>query len=1085
MHEHTPKKLGFAGRVSELFLRHREFSVLTIIVLASWGLLSFVLTPKQYNPDIVAPAFSIVTEFPNASASEVYEFITRPMEDKLSELPEVDEISSESYPGGRSVVVAKFFIGSDREAAKVTLNQKLRDNINLKPVGAYEPVIVSIDPDDVAILDLGLVSDTLSESSLRKLGTDVADELKLVPGVSRVELKGGRVNHLQVEIDAGRLDAHGLSVEQVSGAIASANAVFTVDTLEGDTRNPVVNVSGNIRSEDDLRDLVLAQGGDAIVRLGDVATVSYGPGEITNFVRLGDRQGDVPVVHIALSKLRGTNATSVSRAVLAKAEELESGMIPDGVTLRVLRDEGKTAQEEIGKLSGNLFQSIAIVGIVLYAFLGFRNAIVVALSIPLTLLSVFAAGLLAGQTVNRITLFALILSLGLLVDSATVVVENINRFLRARPEGDRIRTIAEAVDEVGMGLVMSTVTTLFAFFPMAFVTGMMGPYMGPIPFFVPAALIASLLIAFTINPFLASVFSSGEGTADRPKRENIFIRAVHRVEDVYERTLSRMLAHPRTRRKVLFGALALLLFSLALPGTGIVPFRMLPKADKEQFYVYLDLPQGTDVSRTEAASVAVSETLLSDPEVEYAARFVGESQVIDFNGLFKGSGARVGEHQATVKAGLTRPDERDETSEEIATRVRSALSDVTLEYPDLSVQIVEDPPGPPVLATFLLKVKGDDESLREAIAADFERTVRGIDGMTDIETTVPERSVHYVYEVDTDKAELLGVAPAQISPVLRTALSGVSAGLFHQSEEGGRKAEQEFIVVRFDAESRDSVDDLSKIMLHAEDGTAVPLSELIREVPETVPYPIASDERRRVTNVSAELEGRSVIYAVLDLFPKLLSYELPDVESRLVSWSPMGAEYEVVGTGERYRIELGGEWKLTLEVFRDLGIAMGVAIFLIYFVLVAQFRSLKIPLLVMATIPLALIGVLPGFAVLYAVKGTYFNATSMIGVIALAGIVVNNAIIYLEYVNELKEDGVPLRQALVSAGRTRLLPILLTSVTTILGSLTIVSDPVWEGLAWAIIFGLSVSTFLTLVIFPLLYFVFERKLWTNSGILES
>lgn len=1072
-----PKKLGFAGRIAELFLRNRELSVLTIIVLAAWGALSFVLTPKQYNPDIVAPAFSIVTEFPNASATEVYEFVTRPMEDRLSELPAVDEITSESIPGGRSVVTVKFDIGSDREAAKVTLNQKLRDNINLKPVGALEPVIVSIDPDDVAILDIALASEILSESSLRKLAHDLADELKLVPDVSRVELKGGRVNHLQVELDAEKLAVYGLSVDRIEAEIASANAVFTIGTLEGDTRNPVVNISGNIENADELRNLVVARDGDAFVRLGDVAAISYDPGEITNHVRLADRENDTPVVHVALSKLPGTNATTVSRAVLAKAEELEARIIPDGVTLSVLRDEGRTASEEIRKLTGNLVTSIAIVGVILYAFLGFRNAIVVALAIPLTLLAVFAAGLLSGETINRITLFALILSLGLLVDSATVVVENINRFLRERPDGDRIRTIAEAVDEVGMGLVMSTVTTLFAFFPMAFVTGMMGPYMGPIPFFVPAALIASLLIAFTINPFLASVFSGRRATTrEAQPKENAFTRSVHRIESSYASLLSQLLERSRLRKRVLIGALILLLISLALPATGTVPFRMLPKADKEQFSVYLDLPQGTDVSRTETVSRAVSEDLLSDRSVEYIARFVGESQVIDFNGLFKGSGARTGEHQATVKVGLTHPDERSETSEDIATRVRASLENVVRTYPDLTVQIVEDPPGPPVLATFLVSVKGPDEAVREMIATDFERVARGIEGVVDIETTVPERGIHHVYRVRTDKAELLGVAQATIASTLQTALSGSSVGLFHGSETGARKAEQEYILVRFAEDSRDETGDLTGIRLPSASGVAVPLSELIEEVTETIEYPIATDNRRPVTHVSAEMEGRSVIYGVLDLFPTLLSYELPG-GSRLVSWSPLYAEYESMETGERYRVELGGEWELTLEVFRDLGIAMGVAIFLIYFVLVGQFRSLRIPLLVMATIPLALVGVLPGFAILYALKGTYFNATSMIGVIALAGIVVNNAIIYLEYLSELRQKRLPIGEALVTAGRTRLLPIILTSVTTILGSLTIVSDPVWEGLAWAVIFGLSVSTFLTLVIFPLLYFTFERRKW--------
>lgn len=1076
--------LGPAGRIVGVFLRNRELSVLTIIVLAAWGILSFVLMPKQYNPEIVAPAFLVTTDFPGASASEVHELITRPMEDKLSELPDVDEISSQSFPGGRSMVTVKFYVGSDREAAKVTLNQKLRDNIAEKPRAANEPVIQSIDPDDVPILDIGLSSPALSESSLRKLAFDAADDLKLATGISKVEIKGGRTNHLEVTLDGSLLAARGLSADEAIAAISGANDVYTSDTLRSDSRHTTVNVIGAITDADALSDIVIRHEGNSIVRLRDIGTVSYGPGEITDYVRKtsADRTS-TPVVHIALSKLKGANSTDVASGALARLEALKGNLIPSDTEVTLLNDEGKTASDEIGKLTFDLAKSIAIVGVLLYFFLGFKNSLIASISIPLVLLAVFGTGLLFGQTVNRITLFALILSLGLLVDDAIVVVENIARYFRLYPDEKRLTLIIRAVDEVGGALALSTFTMALAFVPMAFVGGMMGPYMGPIPFFVPVALFASLIFAVTINPFLAYIFAKGSlGKKDEHAYESgFFYRLIKRIEARYATFLSSLITGEQKRRRFLVGTFAILVLSLILVVTPLVPFRMLPKADKDQFYAYLDLPDGASIGQTDAVTKALEREMLAENGIESVESFVGESQVIDFNGLFKGSSGRVLESQATIKAHLIRHTERDLTSEEIATALRHRLDTFVAEHPDATIRLVEDPPGPPVLATFLLKVKSSDDTLREQIVRDLEPLVRATRGIVDIDTSLPERGMQLRYQVDQEKAGLLGIAPREIVSALHTALSGSSVGLYHASLRPDlRKPEQEHIIVRFSEESRDDERDLSLITLAGTDGIRIPLTEVLIPTKETIDTPIASDERQRTSYLSGEMEGRSVIYAVIDLFPALLDYRLPDGTGERTSWSLLGTSYEDPVTHATASIEIGGEWDLTLEVFRDLGIAMGLAIFLIYFVLSAKTESLFIPLLIMVSIPLSLIGVLPGFAVLQAVKGTYFNATSMIGVIALAGLAVKNAVIYLEYLEPLKKAGKPIEEALVEAGRIRLLPIVLTSLAAILGSLTIVSDPVWEGLGWSIIFGLTASTVLTLVVFPLVYYVFEKDSWYHT-----
>ncbi|MFA5962140.1 MAG: efflux RND transporter permease subunit [Parcubacteria group bacterium] len=1078
------EKLGLAGKITRLFLQKKELSILAIIVIAVWGTFSFILTPKQYNPEIVAPAFIITTDFPNADASEIYELITRPMEDKISELTKIDNISSQTFPGGRSMVMVKFLVGSDLENAKVELNQKLQDNIGLKPAGAMDPVVQAIDPDDVPILDIGLSSGILSESTLRKLAFDVSDELKQAKGISKVEIKGGRINNLFVEPRAGELSARNISLFEIMGAITSANGVFSVNPIEGAKRNPLLDVSGNIRNVEDLKNLVLRQEGGAILRLGDIAEITYGPGEITSFVSVAKKnEADVPVVHIALSKLKGTNATTVSSDVIGKLEKFKGTMISQDVKVEVLRDEGKTSSEEISKLTFDLTKSILVVAVLLMLFLGFRNAMTAAVSIPLVLLAVFGVGLLAGQTVNRITLFALILSLGLLVDDAIVVIENVARYFRLYPQENRIKLIVRAVDEVGGALALSTLTMAIAFIPMAFVTGMMGPYMAPIPFFVPAALFASLIFSVSINPYLALIFTPKNDPNIKRKsyEEGFFFRQFKKLEERYTKWLKYFLATAGRRKKIISVVAVIFVFSLILPLTPLVPFRMLPKADKNQVYVYINLPNGTAVGETQADAKSIEELILENSEVQNVESFVGEAPVVDFNGLFRGSSFRLFQNQATLRVNLTESNERNISSEKLAQEFVNVTSPYLSEHPNIKMRIVEDPPGPPVLATFLLKIESRDEKNREQMARDFEAEIENIPGVIDLDLSTPERTLDYTYRIRTDKAELLGVAPTDISTLLHVALSGFAVGQYHEVTPGNsRKPEQEYIILRLPKDDRNTEEDLAKIEIPSRNGTSVPLLEIIEKTDSATDLPILSDDRRQATYLSAEMNNRSIVYAVLDFFPKLLKYKLPDGNGKVVAWNLLGAEYENTQTHEHYFVKIDGEWKLTLEVFRDLGLAMGVAIFLIYFVLAAKSESLFVPLLLMVSIPLGLIGVFPGFAILNALKGTYFNATSMIGVIALAGLSVKNTVIYLEYLEPLKKLGKPMIEALVETGRIRLLPITLTSLTAILGSLTIITDPVWEGLAWALIFGLTASTFLTLVVFPIIYYMVEHKKWDTS-----
>ena len=1075
--EAARKKLGLAGRMAEAFVKNQQLNLLAILFITTIGIISFIIIPKAYNPDIVAPAFLITTDFPGATVNQVHELVTRPMEDVISELPAIDQLVSHSFDGGQSVVMVQFKVGTPAENAKISLSQKLRDNMFLKPIGALDPSLSTLDPDDVPVISIALTSSERSPEALRALAFDVADQLKLTPGASKVSVVGGRRENLNINLDSAKLAEHHLSVSDITKVLRASNGVYSAETLKNDTGIEMIRVNGNILSADAAKHIAITPSLDSPLTLGDIAEITQGPGEIISDVRLVQKEGAAQeTAYVTIAKIKGSNISTVTEAVKAKLAVIQNRREFSTVNFSVLRDDGATASEEISTLTKHLVISVIIVVIILMAFLGLRNSLIVAISIPLTLLASFAVGLLAGQTVNRITLFALILALGLLVDDAIVIIENVHRTIKNNPGKHKATLIIQAVDEVGMGVFMSTITILLAFIPMAFVSGMMGPYMAPIPFFVSVTLLISLLIAFTINPALTGIFSSHTSE----EHENMFTRAIGRIENQYALLIGTLVGDRRKKRLVLTGALLLLFAALLLPAFKVVQFRMLPKANKQQFSIYLDMPQTATYARTNAVSGEIEKALLDDKNITSVESFVATSPISDFNGLFKGSFMRSGENMATLKVNLTPHTERSETSEQLALAIRQTLNEQVLaREPDAKITVVEDPPGPPVRSTFFLKIQGRDDALIESTTRDIEQLAKRLDGVVDLATTAPERSIEKQYVVDSEKATRLGIPSGALMETLHASLSGSTVARFTTGATDRRESEQQSVIVRMGPSDRNDSADLSRITVRSAQGNSVPLFELLIAAPLARQSEITTDNREQVMYVSGEMGARSVMYAVLDLFPKLLTYHLSDGIGHVASWSPFGITYENAA-GQQVSVRIDGEWKLTLEIFRDLGIAMGVALMLIYFVLVLQLRSLIAPLLIMATIPLALIGVLFGFALLAFTKGTYFNATSMIGVIALAGIVVKNAIIYLAYLDELKERGMGLNAALMEAGRVRLLPIFLTSMTAILGSLTIIADPVWEGLAWAIIFGLSVSTVLTLIIFPLLYQTFEGKKWERS-----
>jgi len=1059
------KKLTIGGKLAKIFVHNQRLGLLVVLVLFFFGVISFIATPKQYNPEISAPAFNIITEFPGASSTEVERLITEPMEDKVKDIHGVDEVMSRSIDGGVSIVTVKFDVGASVEDSKIKIISKIFGNMDLKPQGANDPIIKEINPDDVPIITIALSSETLDLISLRKIALEFQNELNLIDGATNVEVVGGYKNEYKIIIDPGKLQSTHTSLYSIISAIESSNNRFLVGEINSGDKKEEISIDGQYTSIEMLQKFPITNDNGAIVYLEDIATVTEDTEEKDNIVRYKTTENrDQNTVFISVSKRKGENISNIANKVLEKVSAFQSKSDPALISLKVLRNEGQVASESISGLTMNLFTSIIIVSLILLYFLGSSASFIVAITIPLTLATVFGIGFLGGQTINRITLFALILSLGLLVDNSTVVIENITRHLRDKDKDPD--TIVHAVDEVGPGLIMSTATTLLAFFPMAFITGMMGPYMKPIPFFVPAALVVSLVLAFTVNPFLIGKI------INRKNAKPIEIKQkLGKILVKYRALLTSLLASKSKRRNIFIISFLLLSLAVLLPAVGIVKFRMLPKADTEQFYVYLDLPKGTQISKTDQIVNEIEDFFLDNKEVVSTQSFIGTAPILDFNGLFKGTSARVGENQATIRVNITHHNDRDIKSEDLVAQIRPELLEHIKLYPEASIQVIEDPPGPPVLATALMKIQGENMDKIYEISTDVENMFRTTEGIVDVDTSRDENQSELSYKINHDKLLLAGISEEQLIQTLHVLLNGYNISTIHDSEE-----EQHFINIRLKDSKREQITDLDEIFIHNQRGEQIPFTELVTAEYTSTKPTIYHDEKVRTVYVFGEMSGRSITYGTIDVFKKLWNYTLPSGKGERTGVSLFGLEY-TDSDGSIYNLRWGGEWELTLEVFRDLGIAMMVAVFLIYFILVVQFHSFVTPILIMITIPLSLIGVLPGFAILGAIKGVYFTATSMIGVIALAGIVVNNAIIFVEQLKVYQDEGRTIEYALIETGVTRLQPILLTSLTTVLGSLTIVNDPVWAGLAWAIIFGLSLSTILTLIIFPILFYSTQKKHW--------
>ncbi|ULA66942.1 MAG: RND-type efflux transporter, transmembrane pump [Nitrospira sp.] len=1060
---HAPAPLGVSGRLAALFVGSK-LTPLIIIASLLLGLFAILLTPREEEPQIVVPMADVWLPFPGASAKVVEEQVTKPIERKLSEIKTVEYLYSISRPGG-ALIIVRFYVGEPMEQSLVDLYDKLMSNQDLLPPGAAPFQVKPRDVNDVPIVTLTLSSERYTDFQLRQLGDQVLEDAKRVPGTASGFVVGGRGRELRVQIDPTRLKAYGLTPLRVASVIQGENLALPTGRFESRNESFLVETGRFIRSKDDLDGVVVGVNEQRPVYLRQVAEVIDGPSETNQYVWFGEgargasaSSAEVPAVTVAIAKQAGTNAVTVAQGVIRKVDEMKGRLIPADVRVTVTRDYGETADEKANELLWHLLIAVVAVVVFLGLTLGFRPAFVVSIAIPLTLALTLFISMLIGYSINRVTLFALIFSIGILVDDAIVVVENTYRHLKLRLLPHREASLF-AVDEVGNPTILATLTVIAALLPMAFVSGLMGPYMRPIPVNASIAMFVSLLVAFIVIPwFCQTCYRPGVQMADVD--HDAFEES--RSYRLYRRLLAPVLSHPAMAYLVLAVIALLLAGSLLLFWTRDVVVKMLPFDNKSELQLVIDMPEGTTLEETARATKALTQYVRTIPELRDYQAYVGTASPFNFNGLVRHYYLRDQPHEADIQINLEAKDRRQAQSHDIAQRIRPAVQDIGRQY-GANVKVVEVPPGPPVQSVLVAEIYGPEYDRQIEIAKDVRRMFETTAGVVDVDDYLEAEQVKYVFTVDRAKAALAGISSEEIVRTLRLALEGADVGLVHIPKE--RRPVQ--VKLRLPIIERTGLEHLGEIALRTTAGHMVPLSELIRGEQTVREKAIYHKNQKPVVYVIADVggtgpdKGESPVYGVMGIGKKLEQYALPegyrlDQQYAVQPWSE-----------QRFAMKWDGEWHITYETFRDMGIAFAAALLLIYLLIVAQFQSFLTPVVIMAPIPLTLIGILPG----HWLTGSYFTATSMIGFIALAGIIVRNSILLVDFIQHQEAAGIALVEAVIRAGAIRTRPILLTAAALMVGAFVIILDPIFQGLAVSLLFGVGASTVLTLIVIPVLYYL--------------
>ncbi len=1072
-------KLGFSGRIARAFYEN-ELTPLLALAAMLMGVFAVLVTPREEEPQIDVTMVNVIVPFPGASAEQVESLVSSPLEQVLGEINGVKHIYSTSQPGV-AVLTVQFEVGQKRTAAIVRLYNAIYSNRDWRPagVGIQEPLIKPKGIDDVPVITLTLWTKDADRGAydLSQVAHSIEAEIKRVRGTRNVYTIGAPDNIVHVLLDPQRLAGHGLSVGGLTQALQSANVVLQAGSVVDNNTTSPVQAGQFLADRDEVANLIVGAHDGHPVYLADVADITAGPDQPEQAVWFGagpaaakrgiDLKGSAPAVTIAVTKQPGTNAIDVTDAVLARMQQLRGTYIPDGVHYTETRNYGVTANDKAQKLIQKLiFATFSVVILVIVA-MGWREAIVVGAAVIVTLAATLFASWAWGFTINRVSLFALIFSIGILVDDAIVVVENIHRHLQ---KGGTIReVIPRAVNEVGGPTILATFTVIAALLPMAFVSGLMGPYMSPIPINASMGMIISLAIALIFTPWLTRRLL-GTATAQHGshKTESKLNAAIQRL---FQRVLTPFLRGEQSRKRrhqLYIGIGVAIVVAVGLAGVKLVVMKMLPFDNKSEFQVVVNMPEGTALEETTRVLNELAAQIQTVPEVTDYQLYSGTAAPINFNGLVRQYYLRKAPELGDIQVNLVDKHHRNRKSHEIALAVRPALTKIGKKY-HASVQIVEVPPGPPVQAPIVAEVYGPEYTAQRILA----KTIRGLFDSTkdivDVDDSVEAPAKRYIVDIDRSKAALLGVDQATAVQTLAAGLSGVDAAYVHT----GRERYPIPVRLELPVAEKARIDDVLALQVPSTRGVLIHLSEIVHVRETTWDGAIYHKDLLPVVYVTGDMAGKldSPLYGMFDLVGQV---------AKLKTSSGNVPQYFLAQPNDsnKFSLKWDGEWQITYETFRDMGLAYSVGLVLIYLLVVAQFRSYLTPLIIMAPIPLTIIGVMPGHALL----GAQFTATSMIGMIALAGIIVRNSILLVDFIDSELAAGGDLVDAVINAGAIRAKPIVLTGLAAMTGAFFIIDDPIFNGLAVSLISGILVSTLLTLVVIPILYFSYRRRALTKVSV---
>ncbi|WP_047790381.1 efflux RND transporter permease subunit [Tenacibaculum mesophilum] len=1064
-------KEGLAGKISKGFIGSK-LTILLMVVFMVIGVYSSFLIPREEEPQIDVPMADIFVGYPGASPTEVESRVIKPLEKILSNIKGIEYVYSTSMKE-QGMVIVQFYVGEDIERSFVKLYNEINKHMDQMPKGVTMPLVKTRAIDDVPMLGLTLWSENYDDYQLKQLAQELTNEIEKVNDVAITQKIGGRNREVRVVVDKDKLAASGLDFLSVTEMLKSSNQQLSAGSYDKNDTEFLVTTGKFLQSAEDVKNLVVGVQQNQPIYLKQIANVIDGPEIPKNYVSFGygqassnvsTYQSEYPAVTISVAKRKGADAMQIADVILAKVDHLRTNLIPNDVHVEITRNYGETASQKVSELLLHLIGAIIAVTLVVMLAMGWRGGLVVFLSVPITFALTLLSYYMLDYTLNRITLFALVFVTGIVVDDSIIIAENMHRHFKMKRLPFK-QAALYAINEVGNPTILATFTVIASVLPMAFVSGLMGPYMSPMPIGASIAMILSLFVALTITPYLGYIFlrekdkHNAEEKFEADETKAMQSTLIYKLYEKFERPL----IENKTKRWAFLGiTIALLLGSMSLFFTKSVAVKMLPFDNKNEFQVVIDMPEGTTLERTDAITKEIAQYLATRLEVVNYQSYVGTSAPITFNGLVRHYDLRGGSNMADIQVNLTDKHDRSEQSHDIAKLFRPEIQAIAAKF-NANVKLVEVPPGPPVLSTIVAEVYGPDYDKQIEIANEVQNILHNTDDVVDIDWMVEDNQTEYEFVIDKEKAMLYGVAPQQIAYTLNMALSNRAVSTLYDEDASNQVG----IVFALDEKEKSSVQDIAQLQIKSKHGNLVSISDLVSVEEKNSAKSIYRKNQKRVVYVMADMAGEleSPAYAILGMEEKLKEIPLPK-GYKLNELYIKQPDFE-----DDYTVKWDGEWQITLEVFRDLGIAFLGVIIIIYMLIVGWFQNFKAPIVMMVAIPLSMVGIILG----HWMMGAYFTATSFIGMIALAGIMVRNSVLLIDFVNLRLAEGVPLKQAVIEAGAVRTTPILLTAGTVVIGAFVILFDPIFQGLAISLMGGTITATVLTLLVVPLVYYLIERK----------